>query len=176
MALPGTKKEDVEKVYSHYQALAQCDEYIRKWGVERETAYDTAGSAKMLREKQMTTGASPVAALLWSAVCDLRLLCAVCVCWWSVGGRLVVVRWWRPRPSPRLDRCCVYPVGPGLRSERGRCVGGSDAAFGGVRRRSAARESWRVSHTATTPSRPFSTDACASSGANGVRSRQSSRV
>ena len=51
LALPGVKKEDIKKVLSHPQALSQCDNYIRQWGVKREDSYDTAGSAKMIKEK-----------------------------------------------------------------------------------------------------------------------------
>merc|ERR1719506_2629462 len=50
MASPGTKKSEVQKVMSHPQALAQCDEYIRLNGFERVVAYDTAGSAKMIAD------------------------------------------------------------------------------------------------------------------------------
>ena len=53
LALPGVKKEDIKKVLSHPQALAQCDNYLRNWGVGREEAYDTAGSAKMIKDKDM---------------------------------------------------------------------------------------------------------------------------
>lgn len=53
LALPGTKKEDVKKVVSHPQALAQCDGYIKKFGVAREVGYDTAGSAKMISEEKL---------------------------------------------------------------------------------------------------------------------------
>lgn len=56
LALPGTKRENIRKVMSHPQALAQCDNYLRQWDakyskVARESTYDTAGSAKMIREK-----------------------------------------------------------------------------------------------------------------------------
>lgn len=50
LALPGVKKEDIKKVMSHPQALAQCDGYLRKEGLTPEPAYDTAGSAKMIKD------------------------------------------------------------------------------------------------------------------------------
>merc|ERR1712166_78394 len=50
MALPGAKKSDIRKVMSHPQALAQCDEYIRREGFERIVGYDTAGSAKLIAD------------------------------------------------------------------------------------------------------------------------------
>jgi prephenate dehydratase len=53
LALPGVKKEDIKKIMSHPQALAQCDNYIRQLGVHREATYDTAGSAKMIKEKNL---------------------------------------------------------------------------------------------------------------------------
>lgn len=51
LALPGVKKEDIKRVMSHPQALAQCDAYLRNWGVARESMYDTAGSAKVIAEQ-----------------------------------------------------------------------------------------------------------------------------
>ena len=53
MALPGTRKDQLNKVISHPQALAQCDSYIRKLGVKSEPAYDTAGSAKLIAEGKL---------------------------------------------------------------------------------------------------------------------------
>ena len=49
IANPGVKLEDVKIVRSHPQALAQCDGYLRKLGVEIKPAYDTAGSVSDLR-------------------------------------------------------------------------------------------------------------------------------
>ena len=51
LALPGVKKEDIKRVMSHPQALAQCDAYLRNMGVARESMYDTAGSAKIIAEQ-----------------------------------------------------------------------------------------------------------------------------
>ncbi|CBN76762.1 Trifunctional Chorismate Mutase/Prephenate Dehydratase/Prephenate Dehydrogenase [Ectocarpus siliculosus] len=53
LALPGTKREDVKKVMSHPQALAQCDNYLRGMDVEKVAMYDTAGSAKLIAEGKM---------------------------------------------------------------------------------------------------------------------------
>jgi len=52
LALPGTTIEDVKIVYSHPQALAQCDRFLRTLsGVEITATYDTAGSAKMIADE-----------------------------------------------------------------------------------------------------------------------------
>lgn len=48
---PGTRLEDVRRVYSHPQALQQCQRFIREHGLEAVAAYDTAGAAKMLAER-----------------------------------------------------------------------------------------------------------------------------
>jgi chorismate mutase/prephenate dehydratase len=53
MALPGEKSADVTTIYSHPQALAQCDEFLSKLKVEIVPSYDTAGSAKMIKEKEL---------------------------------------------------------------------------------------------------------------------------
>lgn len=51
LALPGVKKEDLKRVLSHPQALAQTDGYLRRLGVVREAADDTAGSARLVAER-----------------------------------------------------------------------------------------------------------------------------
>lgn len=53
MALPGTRLEEITRVISHPQALAQCDAYLRRMGVEIVATYDTAGSAKLIREQEL---------------------------------------------------------------------------------------------------------------------------
>lgn len=50
IGVPGVTTDDILIVMSHPQALAQCDGYIRTHRWNREVAYDTAGSVKMLRE------------------------------------------------------------------------------------------------------------------------------
>ncbi len=51
LALPGVTLEEITTVWSHPQALAQCEFTLDRLGVAREPTYDTAGSAKMVREQ-----------------------------------------------------------------------------------------------------------------------------
>ncbi len=51
LALPGETIKDIQKIYSHPQALAQCEEFLSSLGAELIPTYDTAGSAKMLKEQ-----------------------------------------------------------------------------------------------------------------------------
>jgi prephenate dehydratase len=51
LCLPGQRLGDIQRVLSHPQALAQCDAYLRGLGAEIIAAYDTAGSAKLIRDQ-----------------------------------------------------------------------------------------------------------------------------
>lgn len=52
IAQPGITLQEIRKIISHPQALAQCELYLRSLeGVQAEPAYDTAGSVKLLRER-----------------------------------------------------------------------------------------------------------------------------
>ena len=51
LGVPGAKVADVQRVFSHPQALAQAMTYIRNAGMETEPYYDTAGAAKMVAER-----------------------------------------------------------------------------------------------------------------------------
>jgi arogenate/prephenate dehydratase len=54
LACPGTRLENIARVYSHPQGLAQCERFLQKMsGVEIIATYDTAGSAKMIRDKEI---------------------------------------------------------------------------------------------------------------------------
>src|SRR5919109_1789126 len=57
-ALPGTKLEEIKTVYSHPQALAQCEQYLKDLGVTVEAVYDTAGGAKLVAEQKMKNAAA----------------------------------------------------------------------------------------------------------------------
>ncbi|MFQ6101169.1 MAG: prephenate dehydratase [Anaerolineae bacterium] len=68
LALPGSKLEDLKRVRSHPQALAQCQRYLSRYGLEPEPAFDTAGSARDLAanpEADVAVIASALAAELY---------------------------------------------------------------------------------------------------------------
>ncbi len=53
MTLPKVALRDIRFIYSHPQALGQCETFLRSLnGVSVVAHYDTAGSAKMIREQQ----------------------------------------------------------------------------------------------------------------------------
>ena len=73
-ALPGTTLAKLTQIYSHPQALAQCDRFLRSLsGIEVVASYDTAGSAKLIRERQLTTTAA-IASERAAAIFDLEVL------------------------------------------------------------------------------------------------------
>jgi arogenate/prephenate dehydratase len=74
LALPGTRLEDLKHIYSHPQALAQCEHFLRSLtGVEIVASYDTAGSAKMIREQHLA-GVGAIASERAGAVFGLETL------------------------------------------------------------------------------------------------------
>ena len=72
-ALPGTKLEDVRVVYSHPQALAQCERYLKELGVTVEAVYDTAGGAKLVAEQRLA-GAAVLASRRAAEVFGLEVI------------------------------------------------------------------------------------------------------
>ena len=59
----GTNSENVTKVYSHHQALRQCDNYIKKHDLVPINYSNTAGAAKFVSE---------------SSASDIAAVCSVC--------------------------------------------------------------------------------------------------
>jgi prephenate dehydratase len=73
LAPRGLRLEDVRRVYSHPQALAQCESYLRGLGVETIAVYDTAGSARALAG-QAETGAAAIASARAAEIYGLEVL------------------------------------------------------------------------------------------------------
>jgi len=53
IANPGTSLEDVKVIYSHPQALDQCRGFLESLNCELISTYDTAGSVKIIKEKEL---------------------------------------------------------------------------------------------------------------------------
>jgi prephenate dehydratase len=59
IALPGVPLDQIRKVISHPQALAQCERYLKSLAdVKAEVAYDTAGSVKIIKEQGLPSVAA----------------------------------------------------------------------------------------------------------------------
>jgi prephenate dehydratase len=68
LALPGQSLDGIERVYSHAQALAQADAFLRSREWQVMTTYNTAGAARMIadgRERRAAAIASPRVAGLY---------------------------------------------------------------------------------------------------------------
>jgi prephenate dehydratase len=72
-ALPGTTIEKVKTVYSHPQALAQCERSLKGLGVQVEAVYDTAGGAKLVSEQKIA-GAAALASRRAAEVFGLEVI------------------------------------------------------------------------------------------------------
>jgi prephenate dehydratase len=74
LALPGVTLDDIRVVHSHPQALAQCERFLRGLsGVELAAVYDTAGGAKLIREKGLRHDAA-IASIRAAQVFELEVL------------------------------------------------------------------------------------------------------
>ena len=73
LALPGTKLASLKRVRSHPQALAQCQRYLGRHGLEPEPAFDTAGSARDLAADP-EPGVAVIASALAAELYGLEIL------------------------------------------------------------------------------------------------------
>jgi prephenate dehydratase len=73
LSLPGQQISDIKRVISHPQALAQSDAFLRELGVETVATYDTAGSAKQIREEQLS-GVAAIASATAAELYELEIL------------------------------------------------------------------------------------------------------
>ncbi|HEY66866.1 MAG TPA: prephenate dehydratase [Thermoflexia bacterium] len=73
LAPPDTKLEDLRRVRSHPQALAQCQRYLSRHGLEPESAFDTAGSARELAANP-EPGVAVIASALAAELYGLEIL------------------------------------------------------------------------------------------------------
>ena len=74
LSLPGTTLPAVRRVFSHPQALAQCEMFLHTLpGIEIVATYDTAGSARMIHDGNLTDTAA-IASLRAGEIFGLSVL------------------------------------------------------------------------------------------------------
>jgi prephenate dehydratase len=50
LGVPGARLEEVRRAHSHWQALAQCEEFLASLRIEPVPVHDTAGAARLIAE------------------------------------------------------------------------------------------------------------------------------
>ena len=50
LGVPGVRLEGIRRAHSHWQALAQCEEFLASLHIEPVPVHDTAGAARMIAE------------------------------------------------------------------------------------------------------------------------------
>ncbi len=74
LAAKNVKLKDLKKIYSHPAALAQCEVFLRRFeNAEILPTYDTAGSARMIKEKGLTDSAA-IASTESAAIYGLQVI------------------------------------------------------------------------------------------------------
>ncbi len=73
IAHPGARLDTIKRVYSHPQALAQCQAFLKHVGGELIPTHDTAGSVRMIKEKGITNGAA-IASARAAEVYDMKVI------------------------------------------------------------------------------------------------------
>ncbi|HEY4036399.1 MAG TPA: prephenate dehydratase [Ktedonobacteraceae bacterium] len=73
LCLPGQQLSDIKRVISHPQALAQSNMFLQELGAETIATYNTAGSAKLIREKRLQ-GVAAVASATAAKLYELEIL------------------------------------------------------------------------------------------------------
>jgi prephenate dehydratase len=51
LGLPGARLEEIRRAHSHWQALAQCEEFLSSLRIEPVPVHDTAGAARLVAER-----------------------------------------------------------------------------------------------------------------------------
>jgi prephenate dehydratase len=106
LAAPGVPLDAVRRVYSHPQALAQCERFLQGLaGVEIVSSYDTAGSAKLIRDEDLRDAAA-IASERAAAVFGLSVLRAGIQDYEANVTRFLVIAR-RPIPLGPPDRTTI---------------------------------------------------------------------
>ncbi|TME08752.1 MAG: prephenate dehydratase [Chloroflexi bacterium] len=117
-ALPGRTLDDVERVYSHIQALGQAERFLRSRPWALLTTYNTAGSGKFVRDQQ-DPGAAAVLSRRAADAYGLDVLADSIQDVPDNRTRFLVVAPARPAPDPAGGREFRTTIAFGVRNEPG---------------------------------------------------------
>jgi chorismate mutase/prephenate dehydratase len=70
---PGATLDGIRRVYSHPQALGQCNHFLRQLHFEITPTYDTAGGVKLIKEQGIADGAA-IASERAAAIYGMKIL------------------------------------------------------------------------------------------------------
>jgi chorismate mutase/prephenate dehydratase len=73
IAAPGSALENIKTVYSHPQALGQCQAFLRHLGCRTISSLDTAGSVKMIKDEGLLNAAA-VASARSASIYGMKIL------------------------------------------------------------------------------------------------------
>jgi prephenate dehydratase len=107
MALPGETLDGIKVIYSHPQALAQCEEFLRKLKAEIVPTYDTAGSAKRIKEAGLK-GSAAVASKRAAQIYGLEVLAEGIETNPNNSTRFFVLSKKKAEPSPKSKTSLVF--------------------------------------------------------------------
>lgn len=103
----GVSMADIKRVYSHPQALAQCERYLLNHGWEAVAAYDTAGSAKDLAANPQPD-AAVIASELAGTIYDLDVADKSIEDWHYNYTRFFILGDQEPPRAPRNKTSLVF--------------------------------------------------------------------
>jgi prephenate dehydratase len=132
LALPGQVIDDIERVYSHPQALAQADAFLRQRAWSVEATYNTAGAARTIVDSQ-DRGAAAIASPRVAGLYGLEVLASnvqsgdenrtrFAVLGRAEAGRGLPAAWLRAAPTLGVKSTIVFAT-PNVPGSLYRCLG-----------------------------------------------------
>ncbi|MBI4481914.1 MAG: prephenate dehydratase [Acidobacteria bacterium] len=107
---PGVDLGQIRKVYSHPQALAQCEQYLARLGaLEIIPTYDTAGSVKYIKEHGIREGAA-VASRRAAEIYQMKILAEGIEDQLQNYTRFLILARENPRPQEGNKTSIVFSV------------------------------------------------------------------
>ncbi|MBM4447276.1 MAG: prephenate dehydratase [Chloroflexi bacterium] len=107
MALPGESLDRIKVIYSHPQALAQCEEFLRRLKADIVPTYDTAGSAKRIKEAGLK-GCAAVASKRAAQIYGLETLAEKIETNVNNYTRFFVISKKKAQPAPKSKTSLVF--------------------------------------------------------------------